>query len=319
MADSASKSQTNLNWYLLGQACWFVSLGLQFVLFPHLVANVLHAAPFWVGFAQMSLSAPAILFMLLGGATADRGDPRTILFRVHLFAALPPLVLAQAMDGGTLSFWMLVAYGLFMGTTSAFAMPARDASLNLVASGNIQKAVTLAMTVQQTAQLLGMVVALSAAAFGVSLLFGAQALIMLLGGIAARQLPKKPVVETGHPPRLQAMMEGIVYIRRSENLLPVVTAMFAVGVFFIGSFLVALPLLVRDYYQGGVIELGIANIGFWGGTIVSTVTLLRFGHVVRRGRAVMCALASGLTIIFCFSFPMPFWLFCSLSFVWGLG
>lgn len=292
---------------------------MQFVLFPHLVANILHAAPFWVGFAQMSLSAPAILFMLLGGAVADRGDPRTILFRVHLLAAVPPLVLAQALSADQLSFWLLVGYGLLMGTTSAFAMPARDASLNLVASGNIQRTVTLAMAVQQTSQLLGMVVALSAAAFGVPLLFAAQSLVMLTGGLASRQLPPKPVSDVAHPPRLRSMMEGISYIRHSETIFPVVIAMFAVGILFIGAFLVALPLLVRDYYQGGVIELGIANIGFWGGTIVSTVALLRFGHIVRRGRAVMCALSSGTTIIFIFSFPMPFWLFCVLSFVWGMG
>ncbi|MBO6541560.1 MAG: MFS transporter [Alphaproteobacteria bacterium] len=310
---------TILNWYLLGQASWFVSLGLQFVLFPHLVANILHAAPFWVGFAQMSLSAPAILFMLLGGATADRGDPRTILFRTHLFAAVPPLVLAQALGADLLSFWLLVIYGLFMGTTSAFAMPARDASLNLVAAGNIQKTVTLAMAVQQCAQLLGMMVALSAAAFGVPLLFATQSLIMLIGGLASRQLPKKQAAPLDHPPRLQAMTEGIAYIRRSDTLFPVVVAMFAVGVFFIGAFLVILPLLVRDFYQGGVVELGIANICFWGGTITSTVTLLRIGHVARRGRAVMCSLSAGVTIVVCFSFAMPFWLFCGLSFVWGLG
>ena len=287
---------TILNWYLLGQASWFVSLGLQFVLFPHLVANILHAAPFWVGFAQMSLSAPAILFMLLGGATADRGDPRTILFRTHLFAAMPPLVLAQALGADLLSFWLLVVYGLFMGTTSAFAMPARDASLNLVAAGNIQKTVTLAMAVQQCAQLLGMMVALSAAAFGVPLLFATQSLIMLIGGLASRQLPKKQAAPLDHPPRLQAMTEGIAYIRRSDTLFPVVVAMFAVGVFFIGAFLVILPLLVRDFYQGGVVEL-----------------------VARRGRAVMCSLSAGVTIVVCFSFAMPFWLFCGLSFVWGLG
>jgi len=309
-----------LAWYMGGQAAWFSSIGLQFILFPYLVANVLQETPARIGIAQMSLSAPALLFMLLGGATADRGDPRTILFRVHLFAAIPPLALATALNADFLSFEILVCYGLFMGTATAFAMPARDATLNRVARGNIQQTVTLAMAVQQIAQLSGMIVALLAAAIGAPLVFAGQSLVMLAGGLAARQLPRKNLEpDAVHPSRAQAIRDGVAYVRRSDVLLPVVIAMFAVGVFFIGPFLVILPLLVRDYYQGGVIELGTANIAFWGGTIASTVFLLRFGHVVRRGRAVVLALLVGVVIVVAFTLEAPFWLFCLLCLVWGLG
>ena len=303
-----------------GQATWFASLGLQFVLFPYLVANVLNETPARIGIAQMSLSAPALLFMLLGGATADRGDPRTILFRVHLFAALPPLALATALNADLLSFEILVCYGLFMGTATAFAMPARDATLNLVARGNIQKTVTLAMAVQQIAQLLGMIIALSAAAIGAPLLFAGQSLVVLAGGLTARRLPRKKLdPNIVHPSRAKAMLDGLTYVRQSEILLPIVIAMFAIGIFFIGSFLVALPLLVRDYYHGGVVEIGIANIAFFGGMIAATIFLLRFGHVTRRGRAVILSLIVGALVVVGLTFEMPYWLFCVLCLIWGLG
>ncbi|MEQ9144304.1 MAG: MFS transporter [Parvibaculaceae bacterium] len=309
-----------LAWYMAGQGAWFTSIGLQFVLFPFLVANVLHETPARVGIAQMSLSAPALLFMLLGGATADRSDPRTILFRVHLFAAVPPLALATMLNADAFSYEVLIGYGLCMGLATAFAVPARDATLNRVAQGNIQRTVTLALAVQQTTQLLGMVAAISAAAFGAPLLFAMQSLILLGGGLAARQLPPKVVdASTVHAPRLRAMRDGLGYVRQSDVLLPVVIAMFAVGVFYIGSFLVILPLIVRDYYLGGVVELGTANIAFWGGTIVSTVFLLRFGHVTRRGRGMILALATGVAAVTGFSFEIPFWLFCTFSLIWGLG
>jgi MFS family permease len=313
-------SSASLTWYMSGQATWFLSAGLQMILFPILVANVLEETGTRVGIAQMSLSAPAILFMLLGGAAADRGDPRTILFRVHLFAALPPLALATALDANLLSFEMLVCYGLFMGTVTAFALPARDVTLSRVGGANVQRTVTLALAVQQVSQLVGMVVALFAATLGAPLLFVGQALILLAGGIAARQLPKKSQ-ENGvvHAPRLQAMLDGLMYVRRSDILLPVVIAMFAIGVFYIGSFLVVLPLIVRDFYQGDYLELGIANIAFFGGMIVSTVFLLRFGHVARRGRAVIASLFVGVLVVTAFTLEMPYWLFCFLSLVWGLG
>ncbi len=309
-----------LGWYMAGQATWFASIGLQFVLFPYLVAIVLDETPARVGIAQMSLSAPAILFMLLGGATADRSDPRTILFRIHLLAALPPLVLASALNVDFLTFEMLVAYGLVMGTATAFAMPARDATLSRVAGANVQRGVTLALAVQQTAQLSGMLVGVAAASIGAPLLFAGQSLVMLAGGIASRQLPKKVADSTiVHGSRAQAMKDGLAYVRQSDVLLPVVIAMFAVGVFYIGSFLVILPLIVRDFYGGGLVEIGLANIAFWGATILSTVGLLKFGHVARRGRGAMMALAGGVVVVFAYTFEMPFWLFCFFSFIWGLG
>lgn len=312
--------QKLLGWYMLGQATWFTSVGMQFVLFPYLVAIVLHETPARVGIAQMSLSAPAILFMLLGGATADRGDPRTILFRVHLLAALPPLALATALDASFLTFEMLVAYGLAMGTATAFAMPARDATLSRVAGGNIQRSVTLALAVQQTSQLAGMLMGLAASLVGVPLLFAWQSLVMLIGGIATRQLPKKQSNDgIIHAPRAQAMKDGLAYVRRSDVIFPVVIAMFAVGVFYIGSFVVILPLIVRDFYGGGLVEIGITNIAFWGATIISTVALLRVGHVARRGRGAILALAVGVLVVGAFSFEMPFWLFSVFSFIWGLG
>jgi len=296
------RNSAPLAWYMSGQAAWFSSIGLQFVLFPYLVANVLDETPARIGIALMSLSAPALLFMLLGGATADRGDPRTILFRAHLFAAIPPLILATALNADFLSFEILIFYGLLMGTATAFAMPARDATLNQVAGGNIQQTVTLAMAVQQTSQLLGMGFALLAAAIGAPLLFAGQSLVMLAGGLAARRLPRRhPDPNAIHPSRAQAIRDGIAYVRRSDILLPIVIAMFAVGVFFIGPFLVILPLLVRDHYQGGIVELGVANIAFWGGTIISTVFLLRFGHVTRRGRAVILSLFSGVLVVVAFT------------------
>jgi len=317
---TTADGQTTLAWYMGGQASWFFSFGLQMVMFPILVANILDETGTRVGIAQMSLSAPAILFMLLGGATADRGDPRTILFRVHLFAAIPPLALATALNADLLNFEILVCYGLFMGTATAFAMPARDATLSRVGGSNIQRTVTVALAVEQISRLLGMVVALFAATLGAPLLFAGQALVMLGGGLAARQLPKRTYA-TGvvHAPRLQAMRDGLAYVRQSDILLPIVIAMFAIGVFSIGSFLVVLPLIVRDFYHGGYMELGIANIAFFGGMIVSVVFLLRFGDVARRGRAVIASLFFVVLVVTAFTQEIPYWLFCVLSLTWGLG
>ena len=97
------------------------------VLFPWLVAVVLHMDAFAVGVAQAALMAPSLLFLPLGGLIADRGNPRRLLLRYHVLYAAPPLALAIVLLAGGLSYPLLIAYGLTAGAIGAFAIPTRDA------------------------------------------------------------------------------------------------------------------------------------------------------------------------------------------------
>lgn len=254
---AADERAKRLKLYLGGQASWYLSLGIQFVLFPYLVANLLGMPASLVGIAQMSLMAPSLLFMLLGGATADHGDARHILIRVHLLAVLPPLALGLALASGRLSYTLLLIYALLMGTLGAFAMPARDSALSRVAGSHISQAVTLAMGTQLGAQLLGMLLAALAAATGAPTLLFFQAAIMLAGAWASAQLTAlPPPARSGAEGRLAQVLDGIVVAWRIEIVFAVIIVMFLVGIFYVGSFMVAIPLMVRDVYH----EIGRAHV-----------------------------------------------------------
>ncbi|MGK2740281.1 MFS transporter [Tepidicaulis sp. LMO-SS28] len=318
-----------LGWYMTGQASWFISLGMQFVLFPHLVANVLQQPAFLVGVAQMCLQIPNLLFMLVGGLAAERSDCRSILVRVHLLAAVPALGLGYAVLQGLLSYEILIVYALAMGTLGAFAVPARDSSLSRMAGADVQRAVTIAMGVQLTGQLFGMLsvqlIPILPATLGlteadsVSFFLHVQAAVMLLGGMAVYQLKPMPSLHKGTAPRLDDILDGLRTVRRSPSIFPVVVLITSIGLFYVGSFMVLMPLMVRDIYGGGVSELSAANLCFWGGTILATITLLRIGHVEARGKVLVFSVGTGAVILLLFSFPMPFWMLCFLIFLWGIG
>jgi MFS family permease len=313
-----------LRLYLGGQASWYVSLGIQFVIFPFLVTQVLHEPASRLGIAQMSLMAPSLAFMLLGGTTADHGDVRRILIRVHLLAAVPPLALAAVYLSGHLSYGFLIAYALAMGTLGAFAMPARDSALTRIAETGIQQAVTLAMGTQMGGQLVGMLFAACAAIVGApGLLFFQFA--MLLGGCwATTKLQPLPPAHTGSgESRFAQILDGIATARAHTIAFAVIGLNFAVGLFYVGSFMVVLPLMVRDVYHSTVseftVKFALINISFWGGTILATVALLKIGHIVRRGRVMMGAITSGLVILTLLSLTMPFPVLCLLCCLWGVG
>lgn len=322
-SDPAAR-QLRMRLYLGGQASWFISLGIQFVIFPFLVTQVLHEPAARVGIAQMSLMIPSLLFMLLGGTVADHGDARRILIRVHLFATVPPLVLAAIFLTDNLTYASLIVYALVMGTLGAFAIPARDSALTRVAGGNIQQAVTMAMGVQMGSQLVGMLFAALAAITGTPSLLIFQAIVMFAGLWATARLePLPPTNAAAATNRFAQIVDGIKSAAATPIVATVIALNFAVGLFYVGSFLVVLPLMLRDVYQSTPAEFtrdfAIINICFWGGTIIANMALFRIGHIGHRGRIMMGSLTSGLVILALFHFHMPFWLLCLLILWWGIG
>ena len=63
---------------------YFFAFGMQFVLFPSLVAFFLDASPEGVGLAQSALSGPMFCFLLFGGLLAERAKPGPTLALLHL-------------------------------------------------------------------------------------------------------------------------------------------------------------------------------------------------------------------------------------------
>jgi MFS family permease len=306
-------------WYLAGIASWFSSYGMQTIVFLWLVTVVLHEPAARVGIAQMSLTAPSILFLMLGGAVADRTDVRRLLVRGHLVVALPPLILAAAITQGWLSYGALIAYALAVGTFGAFVMPARDAMLGRVAGADLGRAVAIMSAMQFGAQLAGIAVGAAAGQIGAPALLVIQAAILAAGGLAAFRLPPAPPApHAAMQSRRAAMRDGLSEAMGSPVIAPVLIAQLGVGVLYVGAFLVVLPLLVRDVYAGGSAELSLVSLFFWGGTIAATLVQIRVGAMRRPGRAILIALTFGALVLASMSLALPFRGLLGLCLVWGL-
>lgn len=306
--------------YLGSLGAWYGGLGLQFVLFPWLVAVVLQAPPHLVGIAQTALMAPSILFILLGGAVADRNDGRRLLIRYHLLCAVPPLVLAAVIGAGHLSFVAVVVFGLAMGTLGAFAMPARDALLGHVVGGNLARAVAIVTGVQFLSQLIGMVGASQAEALGAPVLLAMQAVIMALGAAACWKLsPAPPRTGAAEGGRFAAIVEGMREAFSTPSIWPVIVAMLGIGIFYIGAFNVLLPVMARDDYGGGAREIAMVNFFFWGGALASIFAQVRLGQLRHPGKAMLLSLFLSAIVLIAMSARLPFYGLCALCAIWGIS
>jgi len=313
--------ESQFRWYLTANAAWFASFGVQMTLFPWLVAVALREPASRVGIAWTAMMAPAIVFMLLGGAVADRADGRRLLIYYHLLAAGPPLALAGVAATGAFSYPVLIGYALAAGTLGAFVVPARDALLTRVVSRQRERAIAVTSTAQFVFQIVGIVVAGSASAIGAAPLLAGQAAVCALGALAVSRLRPAPPA-SGQPrgeSRLRAMLEGLREAWASPRIFPVMVSMLAVGVLYGGSFAVILPLIVRDVYGGSSSELALVNTAFWAGTIAATLAQIKAGALRRPGRAVVVSMAGGVLILGAMAVPAPLWRFVALCFAWGAG
>ena len=308
--------------YLFGLGCWFVPLGVQMVLFPWLVAVVLRMDAFAVGLAQAALMAPGLLFLPLGGSVADRGNPRRLLLVYHLIYATPPLALAVVLWLGGLSYPLLIVYGIVAGAIGAFAIPTRDALLPLVSGkAGLPRAVALVTALQFGGQLVGISFASTADRFGAPPLLLLNAGLLLVGTLGVLRLPDAPP----HPPAKHAsfwrsIVEGVAVAARSEQIWPVLLLNFGIGVFYVGPFMAVLPLVVRDNYGGGAVELSYVNLAFWAATIIASIALVGAARrFTLRGRLIAVAISMGGMVLAALATLPSFAMFLVLNFVWGIG
>lgn len=317
-------------WFTAGVGSWFGAFGMQGVLFSWILVGELDAESEWVGIAQTASMIPSLFLLMIGGATADRFDPRRLLIALHLLAPLPVLVLALAAFNDSLSIPLVIGFALAMGTLTAFGNPARDALLSRVAGVNLMSAVSGMTAVQFGSQAAGSLMAGLARVLGSPSVLCVHACVLLSGALFASRVPRpiKPLSkpESGsRPPEsgslrmaVSGMREGLAIVARSSELRGSLLAVFAVGVLFIGPFGVVLPLMIRDVYGGGVDQLAIAFTLFPLGTISGSLTLRRFG-LRRKGRAMLLALLTSALCQICLGSGPPFWAFALATFGWGLG
>jgi MFS family permease len=318
--------------YYLVVAFYFFALGMQFVLFPSLVAFFLTATPQGLGLAQSALSGPMFCFLLLGGLVAERAAAGATLARLYVAFAVATLLLAAAVAGGVISYPMLIAYAVAVGTLAAFMMPIRDAALNGIIAREAERgrhtsiatAATITTAVQIGAQIAGILAARFAGNAPASFIV-VQGIALALGGIASLGLrtPKPRGHERTLAGVLNDLAAGLSYAFRNPVMSPMIMSAAYVGVFIIGSLQVLFPLVVRDEYGGNAQaqanRLGLLLACFWSASFVSAVVLSRLKPLGRPGRAMIVSHLVGACALGSFAFHKPFPLFVAIVAAWGLA
>ncbi len=306
--------------FTVGTGMWFGGWGMLQVLFSWLVVGELRASEERVGLAQLALMFPALFFLLIGGAVADRVDRRRLLVGLQLAAGGLAAALAAAVWAGALGFPLVIAFAVAMGTVSALSFPARDALLFDLAGTSLMRAVTGITLIQFVGQGAGQLLAGSARYLGSATALTLESLLFAIGALGFARIPGSISLRTRRagPVRPAELLAGIREVVRSPILRPVWLLVMAVGLFFAGPYFVVFPLLNREYFGGDVGELSLIYMTFPAGSILGLILLLRRGHVRRPGRAIALAESIAALCLLVISAGIPFAATLLAGTVWGV-
>lgn len=312
--------------YLIALAAHFAAGGMMGVVFPWLIVHELHEPQAWVGIAQATASVPMMMLVLFGGAAADGRDLRGYLARLQLGAAIVVILLALIVAAHVINFAAVTACMFALSIFSAFIMPARDSLLSHVVPPSLGLSRAVAMSIAATfgGQLLGTAVGAAASTVGAVPLLCAQAILLAVAGILSSRLAvDNPEAMRPNEPAplsrwLHVTWEAFGVVWRHERLRTIILYLVLGAPLFNGWFMVGIPLMVRDVYQGSSAALSLIITTFLLGLTISSFSFSRVPPVERPGRLMMLLSLNNFFVFVMVYFEPSFELFAALMFWWGL-
>ncbi|MEM9621373.1 MAG: MFS transporter [Pseudomonadota bacterium] len=327
MAETSESSDSGSIWrssqfraYLNGTAFSGLAFAMQQLLINWILVGILLLPADQVGLIQAVIGIPGVFLMLMGGASADRSDPRNLLIGIYFVAPIFPLFLIAMHDANWFNVWTVMVWGLGIGVAQSYSMPAQQAILNRITGSRIQEGVTAATVAGFVVQVVGLAFAGQIDRVGVAPVLIAQALALGLAGWAMTRVVRAPgPASVSTESALQGIAEGLKATYRHKVILQVLVINFVSSIFNAGSFLTVFPFIVKRVYQGDALDLSGLMALFFAGAAISNAILLRFMPLARPGRLYLMMQLTRTVVLFLFYIEGDWWLLVLASFGWGLN
>ena len=304
-------------------------MGLHTVLYPWLVVGVLELSPSQLGLAQLAVLLPNLLFILPGGVISDRRHRGSWLSLLYILYSLPIAILIGAALSGELTFSLLLMFGMVFGSISAFVQPARESLLGYASQDLMHQAVAKVVMVQFIAQGIGFIIAGQLDTVGLTALLVVQMLMFILSSILIKRSHPQLVIETDidnskeqadEPKRetLQELRAGFALFLTDKALLHLLLIVTATGFLAFGVYLVGMPLLARQAYQGGAGLYAILQVTFTMGIVVANFVVSRQKNTFQRpGRLMIISFLGRGGLLAVVALMPNFWILFPVIFAWG--
>ncbi|HFK1453644.1 TPA: MFS transporter [Bacillus pacificus] len=290
----------NTNFFFLWAATLFSSFALAFFTFSQTwyIAKTLNLEAS-LGVVFVALSVPRLIFMIIGGAVADKFPKKNIMFYSNIVRAILVATILTWFIVGDVTLYTFALFALFFGLADAFFWSADGSILpELVEKSRLTQANSLTQMTNQASVILGPVLGGILIKFtNYETIFSITILLLIVAAILVQKIqftmPEQQNTDKG---MFTSIKEGILYVKESPFLSTFLICSAFLNLFLIGPMQVGFPLFIKNVLHGDSLQFSYLEASVGGGMAIGAV-IVGLKNINRR-RGLFCIIMMLLSGVF---------------------
>ncbi|HDX9618885.1 TPA: MFS transporter [Bacillus thuringiensis] len=265
----------NTNFLFLWAATLFSSFALAFFTFSQTwyIAKTLNLEAS-LGVVFVALSVPRLIFMIIGGAVADKFPKKNIMFYSNIIRAILVATILTWFIVGDVTLYTFALFALFFGLADAFFWSADGSILpELVEKSRLTQANSLTQMTNQASVILGPVLGGILIKFtNYETIFSITILLLIVAAILVQKIQfTMPELKDTDKGMFTSIKEGILYVKESPFLSTFLICSAFLNLFLIGPMQVGFPLFVKNVLHGDSLQFSYLEASVGGGMAIGAV------------------------------------------------
>ncbi|MGG0283354.1 MFS transporter [Bacillus paramycoides] len=290
----------NTNFLFLWAATLFSSFALAFFTFSQTwyIAKTLNLEAS-LGVVFVALSVPRLIFMIIGGAVADKFPKKNIMFYSNIIRAILVATILTWFIVGDVTLYTFALFALFFGLADAFFWSADGSILpELVEKSRLTQANSLTQMTNQASVILGPVLGGILIKFtNYETIFSITILLLIVAAILVQKIQfTMPEQQNTDKSMFTSIKEGILYVKESPFLSTFLICSAFLNLFLIGPMQVGFPLFVKNVLHGDSLQFSYLEASVGGGMAIGAV-IVGLKNINRR-RGLFCIIMMLLSGVF---------------------
>lgn len=290
----------NTNFLFLWAATLFSSFALAFFTFSQTwyIAKTLNLEAS-LGVVFVALSVPRLIFMIIGGAVADKFPKKNIMFYSNIIRAILVATILTWFIVGDVTLYTFALFALFFGLADAFFWSADGSILpELVEKSRLTQANSLTQMTNQASVILGPVLGGILIKFtNYETIFSITILLLIVAAILVQKIQfTMPDQQNTDKGMFTSIKEGILYVKESPFLSTFLICSAFLNLFLIGPMQVGFPLFVKNVLHGDSLQFSYLEASVGGGMAIGAV-IVGLKNINRR-RGLFCIIMMLLSGVF---------------------
>lgn len=270
-----------------------------------------------LGIVMFASSVPRVIFMLVGGAIADRSNRAWIMFLSDFSKGLLLIGVVTLCLVDLLSIWILIALGLLFGLLDAFFWPASSSMLpTILKKDQLTRGNSVIDTARNISVIIGPLLAGMIIGFGsYALMFTIVSVMLIISAVIDLILKKR--MDQNHEseqeeqktePIFSSIRAGLIYLKRSPFILSLMITTVFLNMFLTGPFNIGLPIFARNVLGGDELTYSYLSTGIAVGMLLGTLIVGVLNLKKKRGLISVLSIGALSIFLLLFSLVSTFWL-----------